>query len=412
MFHGGILGVGKQKRTYKGKVKQSRIITVYVDTGERYAPSEKYPEGRKKYKRVVRTLGSVNEVPKTQAEKAYKRELSKHKKIKHGYSPTLSDFARRYIEHKRYGEGKKSWETDQYSLKALISHFGPYMTLSEIDSKLIDEYKIERQAKVSPKTVNNELACLRNLYNVAAVWGEYEGINPVSRAGLIRKIPQKVRQGPTPEEEELLLKELPPSVAWIFTFALHTGMRISEIINLKTDQIKETQYFHEGKAIKIKIIALEPADTKTSQGRVIPLNSDAERVLNEALEFNAGRSKSVFLIKSRPYKPEVRRRKPRHGPVSEVRDGKPYSNRLPILKAMTRACKRLGIRRITPHDLRRGFASRMLAKGVDLISLRDVMGHVSFKMLERYITVDASKIRGVKLIESKQSRKAKKKSSL
>jgi hypothetical protein len=56
------LGVGERRTTDKaGKVKRSRTITVLVDTGERY------PSGAKKYKKIVRSLGSVHTVTKTRA---------------------------------------------------------------------------------------------------------------------------------------------------------------------------------------------------------------------------------------------------------------------------------------------------------------------------------------------------------
>lgn len=393
------MGIGERRTTDKaGRVKRSRTITVLVDTGERY------PSGAKKYKKIVRSLGSVHSVTKAKAKEAYKKEQSKYKRKRSYFSPPLADFSRRYIEHKRYGENKKSWERDAYSLRNLNDFFGPDTRLSEIDSKRIDEYKAARQKTASPKTVNNELGCLRNLYNLAITWEEYEGENPVSRAGLIKKIIREKRKPPTPEEETLLLAELQraaPSVAWIFKFAVNTGMRISEIINLEVDQIGETQYLEDRKVIKTKAVILDPVHTKTGEGRVIPLNADAEGVLKEALAFNKGRHKRVFLIKSRPLKPGVRRRKPKHGPLSEIRDGQPYSSRTPVYQVMNRACIKLGIRRITPHDLRRRFASRMVEGGVDLISIRDMMGHVSFKMLESYVTVNASKIRGVKAIETK-----------
>ncbi|MFI5324435.1 MAG: hypothetical protein ACHQ6U_13125 [Thermodesulfobacteriota bacterium] len=145
------MGIGeRQIKNKSGKVIKSRTITIRIDTGERY------PNGKKKYKRIVRSLGKVQEITKAQAREIFDREESKYKKNKsYAFSPTLANFAPRYIAHKRDAEGKRSWQRDQYSLRALISYFGRDTQLSQIDSKDIDEYKVERQKTVSPKTVDN-----------------------------------------------------------------------------------------------------------------------------------------------------------------------------------------------------------------------------------------------------------------
>ncbi|MFI5322868.1 MAG: tyrosine-type recombinase/integrase [Thermodesulfobacteriota bacterium] len=256
------MGIGEREIKRKsGKVTKSRTFTVYVDTGKRYA------NGRKIYKRVVRSLGSVHAVSKAQAQEVYDRMRTKYKTNKYLHnSPCLADFVSRYIAHKRDAEGKKSWQRDVYSLNNLLCYFGTDIKLSEIDSKSIDEYKVDRQKTVSKKTVNNELECLRNLFFLAETWEEFAGKNPVSKAGLIKKIIRDKRKPPTPEEETLIMSRLNPYVRCIFKFAANTGMRISEVINLETDQIHSTQYFEEGRVKKIKVAKLNPSDTKTGQG--------------------------------------------------------------------------------------------------------------------------------------------------
>lgn len=379
------MGIGeRQIKNKSGKVTKSRTITICVDTGERY------PNGKKKYKQIVRSLGRTQDVPKAEARAIFDREESKYKKNKsYAFSPTLADFAPRYIAHKRDAEGKRSWERDQYSLRALISYFGRNTQLSQIDSKDIDEYKVERQKTVSPKTVNNELECLRNLYNQAAKWEEFAGHNPVSKAGLIRKIVRDKKQPPTPQEEALLFKQLNPNIARIFTFAANTGMRITEVIELEIDQIHETQSFEDGETETIELAVLNPSDTKTGEGRAIPLNYDAKLAKDESLEFNNGRDKRIFLNTR----------------------GKPYTSHNAVYLAMKRACRAAGIRRITPHDLRRRFASRVIDKGGNILDTRTMMGHASFKMLESYVTTSTSMLRAVQAIEEKRPVKLVKKLS-
>jgi len=53
-------------------------------------------------------------------------------------------------------------------------------------------------------------------------------------------------------------------------------------------------------------------------------------------------------------------------------------------KAFRSACRRAGIKGVRFHDLRHTFASRLLARGADIITVRDLLGHSSVKLTERY----------------------------
>ncbi|MBN1271607.1 MAG: tyrosine-type recombinase/integrase [Candidatus Aminicenantes bacterium] len=49
------------------------------------------------------------------------------------------------------------------------------------------------------------------------------------------------------------------------------------------------------------------------------------------------------------------------------------------------ASRRAGIKGLTLHDIRHTFASRLVRAGVDLITVKDLLGHYSVKTTERYI---------------------------
>lgn len=56
-----------------------------------------------------------------------------------------------------------------------------------------------------------------------------------------------------------------------------------------------------------------------------------------------------------------------------------------VRHAMTRACDRAEIPRITIRDLRRTFATRGLEDGNDAVTVADALGHASLRMIPRYI---------------------------
>jgi integrase len=66
---------------------------------------------------------------------------------------------------------------------------------------------------------------------------------------------------------------------------------------------------------------------------------------------------------------------------SNPETGKPY---LDTKKGFKAACRRAGIEGLRFHDLRHTFASRLVERGVDLITVKDLLGHSTVKMTERY----------------------------
>ncbi len=63
------------------------------------------------------------------------------------------------------------------------------------------------------------------------------------------------------------------------------------------------------------------------------------------------------------------------------RDGNPYKS---VKKSFSTALKRAGIRDFRLHDCRHTFASQMVMNGVDLATVKDLLGHKSLAMTLRY----------------------------
>ena len=235
---------------------------------------------------------------------------------------------------------KRSWDRDRRSLKCLSKSFGGKL-VCEISPYQIENYKIERLKTLSPASVNRELACLKHMLNKAIEWGILE-TNPAKRVRLLRENNQRFRY--LAEEEIIKLYDsCADHLRPVIVTAIFTGMRKSEILRLKWEDID----------FKQKIIFVR--DSKNNESREIPICDQLISTLRD-LKFKS------------PY-------------VFARENGKPF---ICIKTAFQNAVKRAGIKDFRFHDLRHTFASHLIMSGVDLMTVKDLLGHKTINMTLRY----------------------------
>jgi integrase len=150
----------------------------------------------------------------------------------------------------------------------------------------------------------------------------------------------------SPEEEEKLLRNAAPYFQDVIRFALNTGLRIGEIFGLRWSNVDWE---------KSILNVLAP---KTQKTRVVPLNAEARKVL----EYWALGKRNEFVF----YNPDT---------------GKPFVD----LKAgFGLACRKAGISGVTWHTLRHTFASRLVNRGVDIVTVQELVGHSAVTVTMRY----------------------------
>lgn len=149
------------------------------------------------------------------------------------------------------------------------------------------------------------------------------------------------------EKEEInkVIQASPLRLKPIIIVALNTGMRRGEIFKLKWRDID----------FQRDIIYL--FDTKNGDKREIPMNDLVK--------------KTLIGVRKHPDGPYVFCKK----------DGTPYTN---IKKSFLAALKKCGIINFRFHDLRHTFASQLVMSGIDLNTVRELMGHRDIKMTLRY----------------------------
>ncbi|MCX4190828.1 tyrosine-type recombinase/integrase [Methylophaga sp. OBS3] len=148
---------------------------------------------------------------------------------------------------------------------------------------------------------------------------------------------------------EAILGGFPDHVHPMVLLLMNTGMRRGEMFNLRWQDVDFTN----------KRITVVGNTSKTGQTRYIPLNEEAFRVLDIWHKQTQRHSGHIFVGKN----------------------GKRFTNIDKAWKVLLRDAKIADFRL---HDLRHHFASRLVSAGIDLNSVRELLGHSDIKMTLRY----------------------------
>ena len=220
------------------------------------------------------------------------------------------------------------------------------------DSLLADKY--------TPKSVSRKLNAVKTFFR----WLIFEKLttSDVSADVAHPKIEPSVPKFLSPIEYRALRDVVrgDTRIAAIVEIILQAGVRISEVANLKTDNIKDEK-------AKIEAYATQPE-------RNIPLNKSAREALNAYLEMRPkADSPYVFVSKN----------------------GNPLAVRN-IRAAIDRYMQKAEIPGYSVNDLRTTFLVENLKAGVDLVLLSQVVGHKRLSTTERYLELAEVKEPGKK----------------
>jgi len=274
----------------------------------------------------------------------------------------FKDLAAWYLELPEV-RAKRSYQKDQMHAVKLTAFFGDKL-LKDINPALVEAYKQKRLTEPSgrspqnltrPATVNRELACLKTIFN-KAVKNERAERNPAQGVKLLRENNERDRIL-SPEEYFRLLAQCSPHLKQIVKVAYHTGMRQGEILNLTWARLD----------LKEGFIKLVPENTKTNEGRLVPLNEELMEMFKEMPRGLPG--VKVFTFQGKP--------------LSYIKVG------------FVKACKRAGIEDFTFHDLRHTAINNWRNQGHDYIRIMAASGHKTMSVFKRYNTVSKDELKAL-----------------
>jgi site-specific recombinase XerD len=264
---------------------------------------------------------------------------------------------RMYLERRQFS----AHTVASYTLDLRLFFAEITVPLAQISYREVEQF-VERQHQQGRAwaTINRRLNALKPFGDFCLTQHLMEG-NPVKLSHFVRRgrpLPKALSQA---QVQRLFAQIAHPMDRALFLVILRCGLRVSEVAQLKLDQIDwEQQAIHieQGKGRKDRCVYMSP---------------DAGASVQQCLEQHpGGRALGyVFWNRKRVQQPlsvkAMQKKMERYAKAAEI----------------TASC----------HSLRHTFASNLLEHGAEIVAIRDFLGHSQIASSERYAKVSSQKIK-------------------
>ena len=287
-----------------------------------------------------------------------KRELANTKSERREANSITYDrfFKHTYFPNAKANKSQRSWRREEQLHRLWISPVIGEKILKQVSPIDLERIKSNMtKAERAPRSIRYCLATIRQTFNYARLLGLYKDDNPVSKVKKPKVDNRRLRFLRKDEADRLIqkLKMKSQQLHNMALLSLHCGLRAGEIFNLTWVDVD----------IERGILMIR--DPKGVKNRAAFMTSEVKKVLDSLDRGND--SESVF----------------------KARDGKKIRV---ISNAFSRVVKEMGLNEnvadkrylVTFHTLRHTFASWLVENGTDLYTVKELLGHSTLAMTERY----------------------------
>ena len=238
------------------------------------------------------------------------------------------------------------------------------------DIKKVDRMSINmfirklRENKLAPSSIIRKIASLRGFFK----WASSAGIIDKNPASTLEqpKVPQHLPKVVSIKEiEEMLHNNLTPLEHVIMDLLYSCGLRVSELVNLKTNDIdlssKYVRCFGKG-----------------SKERIIPIGEIAKKAVTEYMP------ERDFLVKK--YNLNTK--------LLLIQNSGRLITRQDVY-TFIHAQGKLIHKNISPHTLRHSFATHLLENGADLRVVQELLGHSDVSTTQLYTHISKKRLKDV-----------------
>ena len=248
----------------------------------------------------------------------------------------------------------------QRDLNKFIQHCSDNITLDALARSDVQDWLVAGHAAgLSPATLARRLSALRSLLDSCVQIGCCE--KNVAAGVLAPKQRKRLPKALPPEQTAKLMQPTDAASdlrdAALLAVMYGCGLRVSEVVGLNLEDVNTW-------AKELRVLG------KGKKERIVPVPTEAVKILEDYITSRQSLSHAVFL---------------------NMR-GSRLTTRSVQRMLKKRALETGADVSVTPHRLRHSFATHLLAGGVDLRAIQELLGHSSLATTERYTSLDINKL--------------------
>ncbi len=278
----------------------------------------------------------------------------------------MDQYVQKYLDYLKYERklSNNTYLSYYYDLKQFNSYF-EQKSLTSLSTNEIRDFLY--QDKVTAKTRAHYLTVITSFYNYLLNENIIKD-NPTQTIKL-PKLPKKLPEYLTIDEVDKILNIIPTkptdyrNIAMLETIYA-SGLRVSELVNLKLNNIDFTDYI-------IRIYG------KGKKERLVPINESSKA----ALEIYINNYRNYLL-------------KTKDSEFVFINNLGNQISRQGFFKILKKICDENGIKKhVSPHTLRHSFATHLLNNGADLRVIQELLGHSNLTTTQIYSHLTNEKIK-------------------
>ena len=278
----------------------------------------------------------------------------------------------KYLQYeKRYSQHTiTSYQNDLDQLSKFLKSNYPETPLEEVNHAILRDWVISLSEKgLAASSINRKIVTLRSYYKFLIKNGIIIKNPVVKLSGLKpkKRLPQFVRENDMTmaldhvefERDFVNIRDF-----LVVELLYGTGIRLSELINLKTSDIST-------RSNSLKVFG------KRRKERLVPITQSLTALISEYLNFRneefKGNSSDYLIVTNRGEK----------------------SYPMMINRIVKKYLAETSVDKKSPHILRHTYATHLLEKGADLNAVKDLLGHQSLAATQVYTHNSLGKLKKV-----------------
>jgi site-specific recombinase XerD len=264
---------------------------------------------------------------------------------------------RAYLERRQFSAHTLA----SYTLDLHVFFTTVTVPLAQVSFREVDHFvEHQHQHGLAWATINRRLNALKHFFDFC-LEQQFVGGNPVKPSHFVRRGRPLPKALAGAQVQQLFAQIAHPMDRALFLVMLRCGLRVSEVAQLKLEQIDWEQQ------------GLRILQGKGRKDRHVYMSPDLVASLHQCLEQHPGARAQGYVFWNRK------------------RAQQPLSVKA-IQKKMERYAKAAGIT-ASCHSLRHTFASNLLEHGAEVVVIRDFLGQSQIASSERYANISSQKVK-------------------